>query len=476
MTWNLSFTVAHFPVGWTGDYDQFSQEFVSLLSATLQGNIMPGLYSQTAFTLPSTDQGPIFMAGQWYYWSTSLNEYVLYNSQSVAYARSDNILDNADFQVNQRNPGLSQTPNIAAVSNTITPNSFANYLSDRWIAIQDGTLSTAPAQSVLSTAGVLGATDRPNTINCLRITAGSSAIATLSAAQFCVAMQRVTLQKARTIWDVNPSFSIWLRSSVVGTFCVFIQNAAASYSVVQPCAITLANTFQKFTFSAMQVVPYTNSGFGTNPTDWALTVGVCAGAGGNYQQSPAADGVWQAATRYCDSNQTNLLATANATLDMTLVQLEPASTVSAFQFKAFPDSLFACQYMFAKSMPYSVAPGAGSGAAAYLPNFFYANNTSQAYGTAKFPRTMRIPPTVGGFTGNSSGNNQTGIQLYNPFNGTKNVAVGPVNATVYFAATGVVNILDTEFTELDSAAAFSNAVSGSMLQGYSVDWTASVDL
>lgn len=476
MTWNLSFTVAAFPVGWTGNYNQFAQEFVSLLAAQLQGNILPGLYSQMAFTLPTSDQGPIFMAGQWYYWSTTLNQYVLYNSQNVAYARSNNILDNADFQVNQRQPTLGTTANLAALSTTITPNDWANYLSDRWIAIQDGTLSQTPTQQVISTAGILGSTDRPNTTNCLRITAAATPIASLGAAQFCVAMQRITLQRARTIWDVNPSLSIWLRSSVVGTFCVFIQNAAASYSLVQPCAITLANTPQKFTFNAMQVVPYTNSGFGTLPTDWSLTVGVCAASGGNFQQSPAADGVWQTATRYCDTNQTNLLATANATLDMTLVQLEPASTVSAFQFKSYEDSIFECQYMFAKSMPYLVAPGTGGGSG-YLPTQFLTNDTSHAYGQIRFPRLMRVPPTSGGGTGNQSGNNQTGIQLYNPNTGAQNtvVATSGGNVTVYFAASGVKNIIDAGFTEIDSNAGFPTSI-GSNINFNSADWTASADL
>ena len=114
----ITFTVASFPVGWTGNYDQFAQELVSLMSAVIQGDIMPGLYSQGVVTLPSTDVGPVIMGGQIYLWSTTSTPpgYQPYVPQSPVNTRSYNVLDNGDFSVWQRNPTGASGVNVGPLN------------------------------------------------------------------------------------------------------------------------------------------------------------------------------------------------------------------------------------------------------------------------------------------------------------------------------------------------------------------------
>lgn len=420
--WSFDFSITSFPVGWQGNYNQFAQKMVSLMSAILVGNIMPGIYSQSTITLPTSDQGPIVMNQQIWIWNPATSSYVEYASTGVPYLRSDNVLDNGDFQIWQRTGGnYSSAVNIAALTTTTTvPSTAANFQADRWYVVQDGTLGQTPTQQQEAAGPIIGASDHPNTLNCLRISANATGT-TITANQFCYAAQRIELQRARVLFDIIPSLSLWLRSSVIGTFCVFIQNAAATNSIIFPCGITTANQWQKFTFPAIPTVPYANGGYGSNPSDWSLTAGIVAACGSTYQQSPALDNVWQSALRYSDSSQTQLLATGGATLDMTLIQLENAPTVSAFQFKTFRDSLFDCQRYYSNSYDYGTAPGTGLGGGTYtgaaVLNFVTINVIS---GYAPFSRQMRAIPTY--LTTGGTPVITPGVKLYGPITGTANKA------------------------------------------------------
>jgi hypothetical protein len=498
---SISFTVASFPIGWTGDYNQFAAKLVSLLTAQLQGNIMPGLYSQGVVTLPTSDQGPVFMGGQLYLWSVTTASYQLYSPPSPV-TRSYNILDNADFQVWQRNagvgtavsvgpdqwwtlgtvtwqvasggssvPAVNSTVNVNVVSsagavagsnfypgnNVVTVNgdelsitavpdgthiTFTNtgggtagngipnnsilrvrqkcYLADRWAVIQDGTITTPPTQQLFH-SGILGgrAQNNPNTSNCLRITSSATPV-TPTNAQYCVIVQRIERQRAQLLFDITPSLSFWTRSSVGGTFCAFLQSAGGDRSYVMPCKVTGGGGWQQFSFPAIVAIPYSAGTWGVAASDFSMIFGICLSSGSNFQQSPSADNIWQTGQIFSDTSQANLLGTANATFDIDLLQLEPASTPTAFQYVSFPQQQSNCQRYCSKSYPYGTAiANAGGGAGGFVlaaPTVAsLPATTNLALGSVKFPREMRQAPlfceiyaaATGDFF-NATQNNQSG--------------------------------------------------------------------
>jgi hypothetical protein len=476
---DLTFTVASFPVGWTGDYNQFAAKLVSLMEAVLQGNIMPGLYSQSVVTLPTSDVGPIFMGGQLYLWNVTTASYQIY-SPPTPVTRSYNILDNADFQVWQRNagvgtavavgpeqwwtlgtvtwkvasgdtvPAVGNTRNVNVVSsagavagsnfypgnNVVTVNgdelsitavpdgthiTFTNtgggtagnaipnnsllrvrqkcYLADRWAVIQDGTITTPPTQQLFQ-SGILGgrAQNNPNTSNCLRITSNATPV-TPTNTQYCIIIQRIELQRAQVLWDITPSLEFWVRSSIGGTFCAFLQSAGGDRSYVMPCTVHGGGGWQQFSFPAIVAIPYSAGSWGVNPSDFSMIFGICLSSGSNFQQSPSADNIWQTGQIFSDTSQANLLGTAGATFDIDLLQLEPSSTPTAFQYVSFPQQLSNCQRYCSKSYPYGTAVGnAGGGAGGFvmattpITSLGLGGPSSLVMGNVRFPREMRQSP------------------------------------------------------------------------------------
>jgi hypothetical protein len=385
----INFTVASFPVGWSGDLNAYAQELVSLLTAKIQGNIMPGIYSQGTITLPTSDQGPIFMNGQWYYWNTTSLSYQLYTPQTAAVgpSRSPNILDNADFKVNQRQGG--------AVGSSVTVTSTLSYPGpDRWFSVQSSSLTGTAGVAVQTATNLLGAADRFNSKYFLRVQVLTSQL-TLGAGDFLYIGQRLELKKARILFDLTPSLYLYLRSSVTGTFCVFIGDAGSGSingqdaQIVFPCSITTANVWTKFPFPAFVTPPYGSGTWGTNDTDFSMQLVVVLAAGTNFQQNPALDQLWQTNSRTCDSNQINILgAGGGGALDIAIAQLEPGPTCSQFDWRSFDQEVYNCQEFYDKSYDYVNAPGATSDNS-YMSAVVSAANASTGF---NFHRKMRVPP------------------------------------------------------------------------------------
>jgi hypothetical protein len=521
----LNLTVAPFPTGWDGNLNEYATELVSLISASLAGSIIPGIYNPASD--PSTytsDQGVIFFEGQWYYWNAALPTpaYVLYSPATPTSPLSPNVLDNGDFQVWQRNGGASTFVNIgpdqwwtlgftvwqlaggagfsvpavgashnAAVvssagatagsnfypgNNVIFPtgdemsitaipdgthitftntggatpgNAIANnafirvrqrsFLADRWNVFQDGTIISPPNQQ-LYPATILGtrANNNPNTSNCLRLTANATPV-TVGVNQFLIAVQGLELQRAQILFDLNPSFSIWLRSSLGGTYCAFLQSAGADHSLVMPCVITTTGVWKQFTFPALKTIPYGSGNWGTNPSDFSMLVGICAASGSTFQQAPGNDKKWVTGKIYSDTNQTNLLGTALATLDICLAQLEPSGTSTAFNYLPFQSQLDRCQRYCSKSYPYATAIGAPLGGP-FGAAMSMALTAGATYGGVRFPKEMRQTPQF--------------LELYSPGDGAYYSALQNNSSAIDIALNGVQGLDAIGFMGLSSAALF----------------------
>jgi hypothetical protein len=94
----LNISIAPFPEGFQGDLDETFQQACILMEAFIQGNFLTGLILPPGSTLPTTDQGPIAMGGQWYFWDTASGQYL---PQTVSVKLTKNFARNPIYQVQQ---------------------------------------------------------------------------------------------------------------------------------------------------------------------------------------------------------------------------------------------------------------------------------------------------------------------------------------------------------------------------------------
>jgi hypothetical protein len=261
--------------------------------------------------------------------------------------------------------------------------------SDRWYLFQVmGTGGITPTQNALEIPNVANA--YPHTRYSMRMTV-STALATLTAGQYCYVRQGIERQFARPLFDGTTSLSIVLQSSIVGVFCVTLRSQSTGNSYVMECPVGVVNTPQRFTFPAIPAMPSTASGgnWGTADTDMAYDVVVCLGSGTTFQ-APAAN-TWETANYFATANQTNLFATLGNTLDITLLQHEAGPIVTPFLWVPFSKALMDCRRYYNQTYHYGTAPGTAN---ANGHAVFTTVGTTSAFGTYRFPNNMRVSPSA----------------------------------------------------------------------------------
>src|SRR5215475_4611444 len=102
---------APFPEGFDGDMDETFQQSGQLATIYISGNFLTGLYYPNGTiplpTLPTSDQGPIALNGQWYFWDPVTGQYL---PQSASVKPAKNFAKNSQYQVQQTG---SAFPSIA---------------------------------------------------------------------------------------------------------------------------------------------------------------------------------------------------------------------------------------------------------------------------------------------------------------------------------------------------------------------------
>ena len=276
-----------------------------------------------------------------------------------------NRIINGDMRIDQRNAGASVTLN-----NTLG----LAYTLDRWgfdentdagaVTIQQ--VSDAPAgftkslKVTVSTAdGTLAATDR--------------AVLNQPIEGFNVADFNLGTASAITF-----TLSFWVKSSVTGTFGAAYRNSAANRSYPFSYTINSANTWEQKT------ITIAGDTTGTWATDNTTGISVLFGMGVGSTFSGTA-GSWQSANYLSATGATNLMATLNATWQITGVQLEAGSVATPFERRPYGTELALCQR-------YCIAYGGQS----LYERFGIGVNTSttEAYPLITFPVEMRAIPSI----------------------------------------------------------------------------------
>ena len=175
------------------------------------------------------------------------------------------------------------------------------------------------------------------------------------------------------------TLSFWAKSSLTGTFGGHLTNNTSNRWYPFTYSIPTANTWTQISVT----IAGDTSGTWLTNTSVGIYVGWSMGTGSSNEATANA---WTASTGISATGTVDVVATNGATLYITGVQLEKATTASSFDFRSYPQELGLCQrYYYYNGSPLYGYNGTGS--------------TITASATNPWPVTMRTSPTVAVGTG-----------------------------------------------------------------------------
>ena len=235
-----------------------------------------------------------------------------------------NRIINSNMAIDQRNNGASVTQIVSGV-----------YGVDRWYTFGQVT-SKFTYQQV---------TDAPSGFkNSTRIT--SSSAYTVGAAELYQFSQNI---EGLNVYDLGwgtasaktVTLSFWVKSSLTGTFGVFLGNSAANRLYPASYTINVANTWEQ------KSVTIAGDTTGTWLTDngVGIRLGFVMGAGSSFSGTANA---WNAGTTYAPTGAVSVVGTSGATWLLTGVQLEVGTQATTFTLAggSYGAELALCQRYF----------------------------------------------------------------------------------------------------------------------------------
>jgi hypothetical protein len=308
----LNISIAPFPEGFQGDMDETFQQACILMEAFIQGNFLTGLILPPGSTLPTSDQGPIAMGGQWYFWDPASNQYL---PQTVPVKPSRNFARNPIYQVQQAGAAFTLG---TGVTNTYD------------CAIARTTVASVLA--IASDVGPIAGGDNDGIGSAIKYTVGPTLVPTLAATDL------FTHEHVFEGSDIAPlqgqslslSFSAWANQP--GTYSVYLTSAGRDMSYVVNFTISTASTWTRVKVPG--IPPFPTSGtwhYGEGQT--GLYVGVPMGVGSQWRTANTAS--WQPAFLAGTSGNINLLTVVGNQLKVTGIKLEASAAVSYLAVNPF---------------------------------------------------------------------------------------------------------------------------------------------
>jgi hypothetical protein len=173
--------------------------------------------------------------------------------------------------------------------------------------------------------------------------------------------------------------SVWVYSSLIGQYAIWIRNSAADRFYATSFTITTANAWQQITAT----IPGDTSGTWVGSTNGiGATVGICLAAGSG---RVGAGNTWSGSSFYGVTGQVDWQATASNTFYFTGFQLEKGTVATPFEYRQYTTELQLCQRYF-----YSMG-GGGT-----YEQFFLISSTAATDGRCAMytPVSMRTVPTI----------------------------------------------------------------------------------
>jgi hypothetical protein len=284
-----------------------------------------------------------------------------------------NRLINGSQLISQRYAGVLQS-------------NINNYITDRW-SVANGISGVSMGQSTTAPAGFT------NSLYVTTTTGAAMPVGNTYNLGQCIEANNVTDLGYGTANAKTVTVSFWVRSSVIGSFALVLNNGnpslstPATRSYVTTYTINVADTweYKTVTIAGDQSGTWNTSGVGIG-----LNLAFDLGTGSNF--NTATTNAWQTGNYLRTSSTASIGATTNATFYITGVQLERGSTASSFEYRQYGTELVLCQrycVLFAKSTGVSQEI-IGAGQAWGSTNYWCA---------VRMPVTMRSYPTMSATTG-----------------------------------------------------------------------------
>ena len=271
-----------------------------------------------------------------------------------------NYLNNGGYQIAQRGTSFADP----------TDQTFG---LDRWGMFNNNDGAATWSQETATPSGV-------GAYNSMKVTV-TSADTSIGSSQYLATWQGIEGQMLRraglgTSGSKQLTLSFWVKSSLTGTYCVSLRNAAVDRSFVREYTVSSADTWEKkqVTFDAET----SGTWVVTNALSAYLTFALSMGSGFH----GTADS-WQTSNVAATSNQANLMATTH-NWSIANCQLEDGDTASDFENLPFDVELQRCQRYFQ-----NVAKTASS----YICNAWYYTDT-KAIGIGHLDPEMRATPSL----------------------------------------------------------------------------------
>jgi hypothetical protein len=177
--------------------------------------------------------------------------------------------------------------------------------------------------------------------------------------------------------------SFWVKSSVAGTYSTGLRTTSAEYSYVTEFALS-ANTWTYVTYTAPALTTSLSSlnedSGGAGILFSLLVLGKQTG------KATSTLNAWQAGNKVSSTNQVAWMDNANATLNVTGVQVEAGSVATDFEHRSFGEELAACQRYY-----YQIKQYENAGQYTFMIGAVGGTNT---HFVVTNPQVMRAAPTV----------------------------------------------------------------------------------
>jgi hypothetical protein len=233
-----------------------------------------------------------------------------------------NMIINGGMVISQRNGGVSQSP------------APSGYGIDRWATYKSGAGTFSIQQS----------TDGPSGFsNSALITVTSNS--TPSGGDYYIFQHPIEgYNMSQLDWGASGAkdvtLSFWVKSSVTGTFGGSLRSSTGNYSYVFEYTVNSSSTWEyKSVNISGATVDTWNS---TNGSGINLLFSL--GQGTTYATSTV--GSWTAGNFHSLTTETDLIASAGATWQITGVQLEVGDTATPFEHRSYGDELQKCRRFY----------------------------------------------------------------------------------------------------------------------------------
>jgi len=285
-----------------------------------------------------------------------------------------NMVINGDMRIDQRNNGSSVT---------VTSDGYGSrqFSADRW-NIQKSGAAEYSLQQVSDAPLSEGFT---KSLKATVTTADTS----ISATDYAFIIQRIEghdTARLRYGWSTakTSTVSFWVKSSLTGTFSIFLGNGSDNRFYVAEYTISSANTWE---YKSITI-----SGETTGTWDVAAGQGVNLGFSLSSGYTATA-GSWVTSVALGSPNQVNVSGTLSATFQITGVQFELGDTATPFEHRSIGEERSLCQRYYEKSYYDGIQPGTATTAGVHWW-CNVSNRYSDSLGEITFKTEKRATPSM----------------------------------------------------------------------------------